>query len=787
MALAFGPRRAVYIDLLGDKARAAEPLAPDDLRHFEKLDHIYRSLCGVLFNYVPKSGHPGGSISSGRMVSGLLFHTLDCDLKAPARSDADLLSYAAGHKALGLYAFWALRNEIAKLGAPELLPESLKDQLRIEDLLGFRRNPCTDTPLFQSFNSKALDGHPTPTVPHVRLSTGASGVGGPSSLGLALAARDYFGKNAPRVHIIEGEGGLTPGRSAEGLAAAATCRLDNVVYHLDWNQASIDSDQVCRDGDTPGDYVQWDPRELFYLNDWNVIYCDGLDFQQVMAAQREAAALHNGQPTAIVYRTVKGWQYGIEGKKSHGGGHGLCSKEYFATLTPLLGDRTDNIPNCFDCDNRCDVADGRRVREECYWAALTQIREFLAEDTALVSHMADRLRASRKRLDARGLKPRAGAPEIEPLINFATESSEEVPEELQLAAGTKTTLRGALGNCLNYYSKLGNGSLLVSAADLFGSTSANKIDGGKAGGFFDAQDNPEARLISIGGICEDGISAMMSGVSAFGHHMGVASSYGAFIAPLSHIASRLHAIGNQARNEQCGGPKYPLIIICAHAGMKTGEDGPTHADPQALQLFDENFPKGMSITLTPFDPAEIWHLVSAAFARRPALVVPFVTRPNETVPDRKALGLAPASDARQGLYCLRKAQGKGDGTLVIQGSGVALAFIEETLPLLNKDGIDLNVYYVSSAELFDLLPKEEQAAIFPAERAAEAMGMTGFTLPTLYRFIRTEKGRELSLFPHREGHFLGSGQADQVIKEAGLDGPGQYRGIRRYLEQRSSF
>ena len=37
----------------------------------------------------------------------------------------------------------------------------------------------------------------------------------------------------------------------------------------------------------PGDYVQWDPRELFYLHDWNVVFVpDGSDLQQVIAAQR---------------------------------------------------------------------------------------------------------------------------------------------------------------------------------------------------------------------------------------------------------------------------------------------------------------------------------------------------------------------------------------------------------------------------------------------------------------------------------------------------------------------
>ena len=178
--------------------------------------------------------------------------------------------YAAGHKAMGLYAMWALRDKLARIGAPQLLRDDAKRRLRLEDLLGFRRNPITQTPLFRRLGVKALDGHPTPATPFVRLATGASGVGIVSSIGLAFGARDRYGENAPCVHVVEGEGGLTPGRVSEALAAAGTSGLGNVILHLDWNQGSIDSEHVCRDGHIPGDYVQWDPRELFYLHDWNV-------------------------------------------------------------------------------------------------------------------------------------------------------------------------------------------------------------------------------------------------------------------------------------------------------------------------------------------------------------------------------------------------------------------------------------------------------------------------------------------------------------------------------------
>ncbi len=212
--MSFGPRRGIFINAADSLAEEGEPLDESTLQNCETFDLIYRTLCAVMYNYAPLSGHPGGSISSGRFVARLLFDVMDYDLSHPQRRNADIICYAAGHKALGLYAMWALRNEIARIAAPELLPVEDKFQLRLEDLLGFRRNPASSTPLFKQFRAKPLDGHPTPATPFVRISTGASGVGIPASFGLAWAAADVYGENAPRVHIIEGEGGMTPGRVA---------------------------------------------------------------------------------------------------------------------------------------------------------------------------------------------------------------------------------------------------------------------------------------------------------------------------------------------------------------------------------------------------------------------------------------------------------------------------------------------------------------------------------------------------------------------------------------------
>jgi transketolase len=506
------------------------------------------------------------------------------------------------------------------------------------------------------------------------------------------------------------------------------------------------------------------------MHDWNVIsVADGTDFAEIAAAQFVALNMNNGQPTAIIYRTTKGWQYGLEGRASHGAGHGLCSAGFFEAA-PL-----DGLPRC-DGGSLCHNGSVSDVLESCYWQALFALRQWIAYQPSLPL-IAGRVATARDRLNARALRPRAFAPAIDDVYTLASKSC--LPLELELAPGSQISLRSQLGRVLGTLNRLSGGAMFIAAADLLKSTSVSEAADEFQPGYFHTAKNPDSRTLSIGGICEDGMSGVLSGVSAFGHHIGVGSSYAAFLAPLGHIAARLHAIGNQARH----GPARPMILVCGHAGLKTGEDGPTHADPQPLQLLQENFPPGAIITLTPWDPQEIWYVMTAALTRRPSIIAPFVTRPVETILDRASIGLAPAADAMQGVYRLRRANGRSEGTVVLQESGAAYAFITEALPLLDRDGIAIDVFYVASAELFDTLGASEREAIFPEEMARRAMGITGFTLPTMYRWIRSDFGREMTMHPFMNGHYPGSGPGRAVLAEAGLDGLSQYKRIREYVQR----
>ena len=756
------PRATAYLN--------PEPVAVDNIEIWEAMDAAYRALCAILFNYAPGSGHPGGSISSGRIVFSILYKHLRYDFSRPDSIDNDLLVYAAGHKATGLYAAYALRDEWTRVARPDLLPV-VRRRLRLEDLIGFRRNLTQSTPLFRSLQSVALDGHPTPLTPFVPVATGASGVGDTSAVGLALAAMDAFGSKGPRVHILEGEGGMTAGRVHEAISAAASAGLANAVMHVDWNQSSIDSDKVTAEGDRRGDYVQWDPRELMYINGWNLVEAgDGSDFRRVHAAQDAALALDNGAPTAIVYRTTKGWNYGIEGKASHGAGHPFCSEAFYASVKPFEDAFGVRLPR-FSGEKTPN-----RV-EASYWETLLAMRAAFEVKRPDVARFAASRVAEAKRATPQGRPVRENGPDLEAFYK-AKLKPEETPEKLKPAVGTAATLRGALGETLGHLNILTRGAFLACAADLAESTSVAAINKGFAKGWYQAQSNPLSRLVPVGGICEDAMGGVMSGVSSLGLHVGVSSSYSAFIAPLEHVPARLHCIGQQMRREATGEPNRTWIMVNAHAGPMTGEDGPTHACASPLQILQDNFPRGAAITLTPWDPQEVWPLMVASLNARPALLAPFVTRPALPVPDREKLGLPPAHAATKGIYALRRG---GKAAVILQGHGVASFFTRDVLPRLDASGVEVNVFYVTSAELFERLTDDEKREVFPPELAFRSMGITDFTLPTLWRWVRSDEGIAASLYPFKRHGYLGSGSWDKVLEQAGLDGRGQLPAIEAWV------
>ena len=61
MVFMLGPRRGTYLDIMEELKHGEAPISSEQVQLLENFDLIYRSLCTMLFNYVPASGHPGGS------------------------------------------------------------------------------------------------------------------------------------------------------------------------------------------------------------------------------------------------------------------------------------------------------------------------------------------------------------------------------------------------------------------------------------------------------------------------------------------------------------------------------------------------------------------------------------------------------------------------------------------------------------------------------------------------------------------------------------------------------
>ena len=86
MTFSFGPRRGTFIDIDEHPDHGVAPLSAEEVTHFEDFDLIYRSLCALLFNYVPASGHPGGSISAGRVMAACRSRLFYLKRRRPCRS-----------------------------------------------------------------------------------------------------------------------------------------------------------------------------------------------------------------------------------------------------------------------------------------------------------------------------------------------------------------------------------------------------------------------------------------------------------------------------------------------------------------------------------------------------------------------------------------------------------------------------------------------------------------------------------------------------------------------------
>ena len=241
--------------------------------------------------HTASSGHPGGSMSCMDALTTLYFNEMNIDPANPKDPDRDRFVLSKGHCAPALYSVLALRGYF----------------------------PVEELKLLRSIKAH-LSGHPDMKhVPGVDMSTGSLGQGLSTAVGMALAAKTT-GKSY-RTYAICGDGEIAEGQIWEAAMAAAKWKLDNLCAFVDVNGLQIDGKTA--------DVMPSEPLDKkFEAFNWHVIKINGHDFEQILAALKEARET-KGQPTMIIMATTKG--KGISFMENQAGWHGKApNAEQFA-------------------------------------------------------------------------------------------------------------------------------------------------------------------------------------------------------------------------------------------------------------------------------------------------------------------------------------------------------------------------------------------------------------------------------------------------------------------------
>ncbi|MBH0268256.1 transketolase [Helicobacter pylori] len=261
-------------------------LSNADLERLKSMANALRFLCTDMIDKA-NSGHPGVCLGLADVMVVLSLH-LNLNPTNPKWLNRDRLVFSGGHASALAYSLLHLWGF----------------DLSLDDLKRFRQ-----------LHSKT-PGHPE--LHHtegIEITTGPLGQGFANAVGFSMAsqyAQTLLDKEAisHKVYCLCGDGDLQEGISYESASLAGHLRLDNLIVIYDSNQISIEgainisfSEQV---------------KTRFLAQNWEVLECDGHDYQAINDALEEAKK--SPKPTLLIAHTIIGkGAIGLEGsEKTHG-------------------------------------------------------------------------------------------------------------------------------------------------------------------------------------------------------------------------------------------------------------------------------------------------------------------------------------------------------------------------------------------------------------------------------------------------------------------------------------
>lgn len=226
------------------------------------------------------SGHPSSCCSAADLVAALFFGHMRYDPTNPHYPNNDRFILSKGHAAPLLYAAWAENGFIPA-----------KELLTLREL------------------TSDIEGHPTPRMPFVDVSTGSLGQGLGVGVGMALCAR--LDRLNYRTYVLLGDGECAEGSVWEAASLAGIQQLNNLVALVDVNR--LGQSQATAFGHQIDVY-----RKRFDAFNWRTEEINGHDLDEIVEVLNAAGL--GTQPLAIIAKTFKG--AGVSFMQDQEGWHG---------------------------------------------------------------------------------------------------------------------------------------------------------------------------------------------------------------------------------------------------------------------------------------------------------------------------------------------------------------------------------------------------------------------------------------------------------------------------------
>ena len=713
--LQYRAEHAAYLNLRG---AALEPLP--EIQE-QKLAGLCRIVRGLIFAAVDgaSSGHPGGSSSKTEQVVTLLASgALAFDARRPKHPGRDRVVWSAGHCSPLSHAIVALIYQTLRREEIHISPADSTAALYPEQLARFR----------------TIDGPSGHVESHLALadtSTGSSGHGFSAGLGFAALHRSCGLDTS--VFVIAGDAESEEGMSYEARNVAAATGARNLIVTLDYNGFGIDGPIVEA---LPCPYV-----DHWAAHRWNIIEVDGHNVLELAYAYRLAAkGFDNGMPTVVICHTIKGRYYGKLENSADSHGTPLPHDEYVEAMRELGFD----IPGV-----KGDVAADIRV-----------VAESLTDSDA--AYLISRLDAAARKVapeDRLVARIEAALPN-RPLLDYnALVRPYDLPPELVFREGDMVPTRKATEAWFAWAMKH-TAFFYLGAGDLMKS-----ILTGKAENVYGivTRENPLGRGFRFG-IAEQNMAMMCTAMAqdtlpgGF-RPMTAFATYGVFT-PMMANAVRMTLINTDVNPHA----NAFFIMLAAHDGPETGEDGPTHHGLFWMSLFTA-YP-GIKV-YKPLDANEAVEMLFQA-AHRGEPVVFSAVRPATPVLKRGD-GVPPAREAIHGAYVFKGFRRNRKPRLVLAVcGGQVMANLLEALPEI-EDKADVKIIAVTSPQLYEELrrhdPQKAQQILSDDERRSVIAlhnGWGGFLYPFL--LPADWKHRTFGM-----DEFSRSGRPQEIYRRAGFD------------------